>query len=412
MPPEVLRSLSEEHAFGVVYGRLVEAKVTDSPTLIWQTRHTPCTFVESESLQKIESILVQPRLEEEYKRRRTPVDEQSQTLATQIGGCQSELTPFTGFQIRFLTGGRPDLTREICDELTITESDIASLSSADECPPLHPERSRRSVFDAMLGPGVVGVVVIGHQVLEILKGPGNPGMGFLEMKRHKYGLRHAGNLEVLAESYDAALRTHVQSLAEARIAERRRFLERLQQKVGQSSVDLGEREGRGFLTHRGRVYAYITKPSFRIKALNLEPPATYGFSACHIGLEVSYSGGRFRFKEPTRILKARKIRHGTEYGSLTSLFGRDYVHPATRSIRGQFPKLCITGNRFKYPEPEHADLESFLLTVLHILNTAHDSIESGYYTGKRDSTGAWETAVVYRPFESRSGDFSENRIAK
>lgn len=411
MPPEVLKSLSEERAYAILFGRLVEARVTDSPSLVWHTRHTPCTFVESESIQKIERLLVQPRLEAEYERRRTSIDEQGRSLAAQLEGRRTELTPLTAFKIRFLAGGRPDLTQQICDELTITESDIASLSSADACHPLHPKGSRDSVFDATLGQSVLGVVVIGRQVLEILDEPGNPGMGFLEMKRHRYGLRHAGSLDSLAERYDAALRSRIESLAEARTAERRRFLESLRQKVGRSTADLGERDGRGFLTHRGKVFAYVTKPSFQIDALNVQPQATYGFPTCQIGLEVSYSDGRFRFKEPTRIIKARKVRHGTEYGNLTSLFGRDYVHPATLSGQGQFPKLCITGNNFSYPDREHEDAGAFVLTVLNILNTAHTAIEHGYYSGDRSSSGAYETAFVYRYLETQHQAFSKNRIA-
>jgi len=411
MPPEMLRSLSEERAIAVLFGRLVEARVSDSPTVVWHNRHAPFTFVESEGLQKIERLLVQPKLEQGYESCRASIDQETSSLAAQLQGQQYELTPFTAFQIQFLAGGRPDLTQEICNSLTITEDDIEAMSRADGCLPLHPEGSRQSVFDTTLGTGVVGVVVVNRQVLEVLDGPGNPGMGFLEIKRRRYGLRHSGSLDNLVATYDSALRTRVESLIDARVAERSRFLDALRQKTRRSRTDLGEQEGRGFLTHRGKVYAYVTKPYFRIEALNLQPTATFGFPTCQIGIEVSYASGRFRFTEPTRVLKSRKIRGGLEQGSLTSLFGRDYVHPATRSGQDEFPRLCITGNNFRYPAADHADAQSFLLTVLNILNTAHTVIEHGYYTGQRDSAGRLETAIVYRRFESQPQVFSKNRIS-
>ncbi|GEM_PF-5141984 len=400
----LLFDMSRENALLIYKNRLFE--MAEAPgNIVWQWNNVSKGFAESESLTALETITLQPLFEEKTRKKAEEFNKRKEELMRNAAKT-GQLTPLDEFLIHFLAGGKKGKIESIKEQLYDNKA-APAITEFNRDLKFHDKVDEMSILDFHLKQRKIqGVMIVKDTYLELTDGTEN-GFGYINIHNSRQALKYGGKTQELCGNYAQDVERIMEGKISTEESKHAKEIIAAAVKANRSVDTIGEIEGRGFVRRHGNVYIYMKRPFFQITGHKCTPVVTLGFPSCKIGLEISHKYNTFYFETPTRIIEAKKISRGREYGDFEDMWGKDYMHPATRQ-ESNYVWLCIKGTDYEYPSSPISDMEEFRKTVTDILNKAVGNIETGYWT--KDSYGNLGTATVYRHLKKDLSEFQNNII--
>lgn len=398
----LLFDMSRENPLLIYKNRLFE--MAEAPGIIpWRWNNITRTFSESENVTSLETFTMQQVLEEKARKKAEEINRRKEKIMKDAAKT-GQLTPLDEFIVHFLAGGKKGVIERIKEQLYDSKA-LPAFTEFNKDLKLHDKEDEMSVLESQLQrKGVFGIMIIKDTYLELTTG-GDLGFGFIEMNNARHALKYGGKTQELCGNYAQELQRAMDAKIKIEEEKHTREMAAAAVKTVKSVDTIGEIEGRGFVRKHGNIYIYSKKPYFTITGHECHPIVTFGFPSCKIALKVSHQNNKFHFEKPVRIIEAKRISNGREYGNFEDMWCKDYIHPATR-MESDYVWLCIKGSDYEYPESPISNMEQFRTTVTDILNKAIGNIDEGYWS----KDGNLNTATVYRHFNLHLNEFQNNII--
>lgn len=389
----ILRGIGEEFPYLIHKGIIYQLAYGFETDIFWDNEFSKICFIESEDLNHLEELILQPILKKEIEKKEVEFNKKLEESIQRNNqnfhyGLDNKITELG---IKFLANGRPGSEKQIIKEMFGSEENFSYVN-------FNKELILNSKRNCLLSDAIdsKSIFIIGDQYYELLNSSEDLGFGKISIGRKKFSISHKGNLTKIISDYDKFCKSKINDIVNKESKSHEVNSPNLNIQL-KSIYDVGEINKRQIIKKGNKTYFCSIVDSFIVEAEGYK----YKHPSCKAGFRVEYSNNSFNYYYPVRIIESKTMEKGIEKGSFKDLFDKDYPHFAVTTNGQDYPKLCINAGNYQDGSFNSNNINDFLDRLDQLSSKTIVSMENGYY--KNDG----RTNTVYRYFKNEYSSFLE-----